>query len=150
MKVILKIIKSYSFYPWCRKKNSSGKKNKSYPLSKGIPIVKKQLYCAAVAALKHNNELRQVYNNAINKGFNSKKALFKVMVKLAKIIWHLYNYNCLYNPAKVFVANPINAWYMDVKEHINYIRLSASYFFSFFTWHIIGCLFSFDKGNFYT
>lgn len=93
-------------YPF---KYQSGKKNKSYPLSKGIPIVKKQLYCAAVAALKHNNELRQVYNNAINKGFNSKKALFKVMVKLAKIIWHLYNYNCLYNPAKVFVANPVNA-----------------------------------------
>lgn len=87
-------------------KDQSGSKDRTYQKSKGISIVKKQLYCCAVSALMHNNELKQVYLNEINKGGNSKKAIFKVMVKLAKIIWHLYTYSSIYDPVKVFVAKP--------------------------------------------
>jgi hypothetical protein len=86
----------------------SGKTNKYYSHKKSIPIVKKQLYCASVACLKHNHELRQVYLNALSKGFTKKQALCRVSYKLAKIIWHLYNYRCKYNANFVF-TNKISA-----------------------------------------
>lgn len=80
----------------------SGKTNKSFSHKKSIPIVKKQLYCAAVACLRHNSELHQIYLNALSKGFTKKQAICKVSYKLAKIIWHLYNYRCKYNANFVF------------------------------------------------
>lgn len=86
----------------------SGKTNKFFTHKKCIPLVKKQLYCASVACLKHNSELRQLYLNAISKGFSKKQALCKISYKLAKIIWHLYNYKCKYNPNFVF-TNKIRA-----------------------------------------
>jgi transposase len=86
----------------------SGKTNKFYSHKKCIPIVKKQLYCASVACLKHNIEFRQIYLDALSKGFSKKQALCKVSYKLAKIIWRLYNHKCKYCPNFVF-TNKIRA-----------------------------------------
>lgn len=86
----------------------SGKSNRYYSHKKSIPLVKKQLYCASVACLIHNSELRQIYLNAISKGCSKKEALCKVSYKLAKIIWYLYNHRCKYD-AKFVFTNKLKA-----------------------------------------
>jgi len=82
----------------------SGKTNYSFSHKKSIPLVKKQLFCAAVSCLKHNKELRQLYLNLVSKGVCKKLALCKISHKLAKIIWRLYNYKCKYDASLVFTS----------------------------------------------
>ena len=81
----------------------SGKKNRTKAHKKGIRIVKKYIHLAAVASIKHNNELNKIFLDAISKGKTKQQALAKVKYKLLKIIWHLYNYRIVYDPSKVFV-----------------------------------------------
>lgn len=85
----------------------SGKTQKFGSLAKrGAKYAKKALYLAAVAAIRHNAELKQVYKNQTATGRAKKEALVVVSRKLAKIIWAIYNHNTPYEPSRVFVANP--------------------------------------------
>ena len=74
---------------------------------KGIRIVKKYIHLAAVASIKHNNELNKIFLDAVSKGKTKQQALAKVKYKLLKIIWHLYNYRIVYDPSKVFVNKKV-------------------------------------------
>lgn len=85
----------------------SGKTQKFGHLAKrGAKYAKKALYLASVAAIRHNNELKQIYKNQITLGRAKKEALIIIARKLAKIIWSIYNHNTPYDPTRVFVANP--------------------------------------------
>lgn len=85
----------------------SGKTQKFGHLAKrGAKYAKKALYLAAVAAIRHNSELKQVYKNQTANGRAKKEALIVVARKLAKIIWAIYIHNKPYEPSRVFVANP--------------------------------------------
>jgi len=70
---------------------------------RGIPIAKHALYLAAVASLRHNTELNQLFRNKVSSGKSKKEALIIVAKKLASIIYSLFKYNQPYNPNRVFI-----------------------------------------------
>lgn len=71
---------------------------------RGAKWAKKALYLAAVSAVKHNNELKQIFRNQLSNGRAKKEALIIVARKLARIIWSIYKHNKPYDPTRVFVA----------------------------------------------
>ncbi len=73
---------------------------------RGARYAKKALYIASVAAIRHNNELKQIFRNHVAIGRAKKEALIIVARKLAYIIWAIYNHNKPYDPTRVFVAHP--------------------------------------------
>jgi len=70
---------------------------------RGIPIAKHSLYLAAVASVRHNIELNQLFRNKVSSGKSKKEALIIVAKKLATIIYSLFKYNQPYNPNRVFI-----------------------------------------------
>ena len=73
---------------------------------RGARYAKKALYLASVAAVRHNNELKQIFRNQLTLGRAKKEALIIIARKLAYIIWAIYNHNKPYDPVRVFVAHP--------------------------------------------
>lgn len=73
---------------------------------RGAKYAKKALYLAAVCAVRHNNELKQIFRNQLSLGRAKKEALIIVARKLARIIYSIYKHNKPYDPARVFVAYP--------------------------------------------
>lgn len=73
---------------------------------RGAKYAKKALYLAAVCAVRHNNELKQIFRNQLSLGRAKKEALIIVARKLARIIYSIYKHNKPYDPARVFVAHP--------------------------------------------
>ncbi|MGD1835517.1 MAG: IS110 family transposase [Nitrososphaeraceae archaeon] len=73
---------------------------------RGAKYAKKALYLAAVSAVRHNSELKQIFRNQLTLGRAKKEALIIIARKLAKIIYSIYKHNKPYDPARVFVANP--------------------------------------------
>jgi transposase len=72
---------------------------------RGIPIAKHSLYLAAVASVRHNTELNQLFRNKVSSGKSKKEALIIVAKKLATIIYSLFKYNQPYNPNRVFIQH---------------------------------------------
>lgn len=72
---------------------------------RGIPIAKHSLYLAAVASVRHNTELNQLFRNKVSSGKSKKEALIIVAKKLATIIYSLFKYNQPYNPTRVFIQH---------------------------------------------
>lgn len=85
----------------------SGDSQKNGRLAKrGARLAKKAIYLAAIAAIRHNKELRQVYMNYRSKGRAKKECIIITARKLLAIIYSIYRHNVPYNPERVFVANP--------------------------------------------
>ncbi len=85
----------------------SGGTQKNGRLAKrGARLAKKAIYLAAIAAIRHNQELRQVYRNYRSKGRAKKECVIIVARKLLQIIYAIYKHNVPYDPARVFVARP--------------------------------------------
>ena len=76
------------------------------PLNKGNIEFFRTDYLASVAAVRHNNELKQIFKNQLSSGRAKKEALIIITRKLAYIIWAIYKHNKPYDPARVFVAHP--------------------------------------------
>jgi transposase len=90
------------------KLNESGNSKKKPKLSKkGSHYAKKALYLAAVASVKHNEALKQIYKNKLNQGKSTKEALIIVAKKLASIIYGIWKNNTPYNPSRVFISGSI-------------------------------------------
>jgi len=88
-------------------KEQSGDTLKNGKLAKrGAKLAKKALYLAAIAAVRHNDELRQIYHNYRSKGRAKKECLIIVARKLVAILFAIYKYNVPYDPNRVFVAKP--------------------------------------------
>jgi len=73
---------------------------------RGANLAKKAIYLAAVAAIRHNAQLRQVYMNYRSKGRAKKECIIIVARKLLQIIYVIYTRNVPYDPERVFVAKP--------------------------------------------
>jgi hypothetical protein len=59
---------------------------------------------AAVASLKHNQEMRTLYHRKLSQGKTEKQALIYVGKKLLQIMLAMLKSGEPYNPAKVFVS----------------------------------------------
>jgi len=85
----------------------SGDSQKNGRLAKrGAKLAKKAIYLAAIAAIRHNKELRQVYMNYRSKGRAKKECIIITARKLLAIIYAIYTRNVPYNPQRVFIAQP--------------------------------------------
>ena len=74
---------------------------------RGIPIAKHALYMAAVASVRHNNELNKVFHDKVSSGKSKKEALVIISKKLATIIYSVFKYNKPYEPRRVFIPRQI-------------------------------------------
>jgi len=84
----------------------SGNTTKNGKLAKrGSKLAKKALYQAAVAAIRHNNEMNKLYCDKVSQGKSKKEALVIVARKLAAVILSIYKNNKPYNPQRVFNQN---------------------------------------------
>lgn len=83
----------------------SGASTKPHPkMSKqGSPIARRALYMAAVASIRHNPALRNLYNKKISQGKASKQALIVVARKLACIIYSMFKYKSVFDLQRVFL-----------------------------------------------
>ncbi len=73
---------------------------------RGANLAKRAIYLAAVAAVRHNPELRQIYNNYRSRGRAKKECIIIVARKLLQIIYAIYTRNVPYDPNRVFTARP--------------------------------------------
>ena len=73
---------------------------------RGARLAKKAIYLAAVAAVRHNDQMHQIYLNHRSKGRARKEAVIIVARKLIQIIYAIYTRNVPYDPQRVFVARP--------------------------------------------
>lgn len=85
----------------------SGGSQKNGRLAKrGARLAKKAIYLAAIAAIRHNPELKQIYMNYRSKGRAKKECLIIVARRLLAIIYAIYIRNVPYDAERVFVAKP--------------------------------------------
>jgi len=81
----------------------SGNSTKYGKLAKrGARLAKLALYQAAIACVRHNDELKKVYLDKKSSGRAPKECVIIVARKLAMIIYSIYKNNTPYNPARVF------------------------------------------------
>lgn len=85
----------------------SGGTQKNGRLAKrGARLAKKAIYLAAIAAIRHNSQLKQIYMNYRSKGRAKKECIIIVARRLLAIIYAIYTRNVPYDPERVFVARP--------------------------------------------
>ena len=85
----------------------SGSNQKNGRLAKrGAKLAKKAIYLATIAAIRHNDQLRQVYMNYRSKGRAKKECIIITARKLLQIIYAIYTKNVAYDPERVFIAKP--------------------------------------------
>lgn len=85
--------------------DSSGNAKRIGHLSKrGSSLVKHALYMSSVSSLRHNDQLKQLYDTKRSQGKSKKEALIAVSRKLASIIYAIIRYNMPYDPARVFTV----------------------------------------------
>lgn len=83
----------------------SGNSTKYGKLAKrGAKLAKLALYQAAIAAVRHNAELKKLYLDKKSAGRAPKECVVIVARKLAKIIYAIYKNNTPYEPVRVFSA----------------------------------------------
>ena len=61
------------------------------------------LFMAAVACIKHNSELTKYYHDKVSAGLHPKKAVIKVAVKLARMMYSMLKYRQDYDSSRVFI-----------------------------------------------
>lgn len=73
---------------------------------RGARLARKAIFLAAVAAIKHNEQMRTIYLKYRSRGKAKKEALIIVARKLVAIIYAIYTRNEPYDPVRVFTAKP--------------------------------------------
>lgn len=71
--------------------------------SRGPKYLRRALYIAAVACLKHNPEFKALYDRKISQGKKPKQALVYVAKKLAHLCLSMLHSGESYNPSRVFM-----------------------------------------------
>ena len=96
-----KLVSFIGFYPIIFE---SGKyKKKSPTIQKAGPKeLRYMLYLASVACIKHNSELKKYYHDKVSAGMPAKKAIIKVAVKLARMMYSMLKYGSRYDSSRVF------------------------------------------------
>ena len=97
-----KLISFIGFYP---KIFESGKYKKKNPtiVKAGPKDLRYMLYMSSVAAVKHNIHLKKYYCDMVSAGMPAKKALIKVAVKIARMMYSMLKHKEYYDPARVFL-----------------------------------------------
>jgi len=81
----------------------SGSTTKYGKLAKrGAKLAKLAIYQAAIACVRHNDELKKIYLDKKSLGRAPKECVVIIARKLAMIIYSIYKNNTPYNPARVF------------------------------------------------
>lgn len=81
----------------------SGNTTKYGKLAKrGAKLAKLAIYQAAIACVRHNDELKKIYLDKKSLGRAPKECVVIIARKLAMIIYSIYKNNTPYNPARVF------------------------------------------------
>jgi transposase len=75
---------------------------------RGAKLAKKALYQAAIAAIRHNDELNKLYRDKVSQGRAKKEAVIIVARKLAGIILAIYKNNVAYNSNRVFTPKKVS------------------------------------------
>ena len=95
------LIGHIGFFP---KIYDSGETKRENTISKRGPnYLRRALYIAAVACLKHNTELKALYDRKVSQGKKPKQALVYVAKKLAHLCLSMLHSGESYNPARVFM-----------------------------------------------
>jgi len=96
-----KLVSFIGFYPNIFE---SGKYKKKGPVIQkaGPKELRYMLYLASVACIKHNSELKKYYYDKVSAGMPVKKAIIKVAVKLARMMYSMLKYGSRYDPSRVF------------------------------------------------
>lgn len=89
-------------YPTLEQSGATAKQG--HLAKRGAKLAKKALYLAAIASVRHNDELRTIYMNYRSKGRAKKECLVIVARKIATIMYAIYTKNIPYSPQRVFVA----------------------------------------------
>ena len=71
--------------------------------NRGPKYLRAALYMAAVASLKHNPELKALYNRKVSQGKTAKQALVHVAKKIAHLCLSMLKSGQVYNPSRVFM-----------------------------------------------
>lgn len=95
------IIGHVGFYPKIYQSGDSRRQNKIS--NRGPKYLRWALYMCAVASIKHNNEMRTLYQRKRSQGKTEKQALICVAKKLAQMMLAMLKSGQPYNPARVFV-----------------------------------------------
>jgi len=87
--------------------DESGERSRGGKLAKrGAKLAKKAIFLAAIASIKHNEQIRTIYLKYRSRGKAKKEALIIVARKLIAIIYAIYTRNEPYDPVRVFTAKP--------------------------------------------
>jgi transposase len=99
-----KLVSFIGFYPRIFESGKYRKKNPTIQKA-GPKELRYMLYLASVACIKHNCELKKYYHDKVSSGMHAKKALIKVAVKLAKMMYSMLKYNRHYDSSRVYMQS---------------------------------------------
>ena len=97
-----KLISYIGFYPKIFESGRYKKKNPSI-VKAGPKDLRYMLYMSSVAAIKHNIHLKKYYHDMVSAGMPVKKALIKVAVKIARMMFSMLKHKQYYDPCRVFL-----------------------------------------------
>lgn len=96
-----KLISYIGLYPRVFESGKYKKKNPSM-VKAGPKELRHMLYLSSVASIKHNSQLRKYYLDRVSAGMPGKKALIKVSVKIAKMMYSMLKSRQSYCESRVF------------------------------------------------
>lgn len=97
-----KVIGYLGFYPQIYQ---SGERRRDNVIShQGPNYARQALYMSAVSCIRHNQEMRTLYNKKVSQGKSHKQALIYVAKKIAQMMLALLKNGRSYQPKRVFVS----------------------------------------------
>ncbi|MBL7124356.1 MAG: IS110 family transposase [Actinobacteria bacterium] len=99
-----KLISFIGFYPNIFESGRYRKKNPTIQKA-GPKELRYMLYLSSVACIKHNSQLRKYYHDNVSAGMPAKKAIIKVAVKLARMMYSMLKHKTKYESSKVFMQS---------------------------------------------
>ena len=97
-----KLVSYIGFYPNIFESGKYRKKNPT--IQKASPKeLRYMLYLASVACIKHNSQLKKYYHDKVSAGMPVKKAIIKVAVKLARMMYSMLKHKEEYDSSRVFM-----------------------------------------------
>ena len=97
-----KIADFIGFYPGIFESGKYRKKNLSIQKA-GPRELRYMLYLAFVSCIKHNSQLKKYYYDKVSTVVYAKKAIIKVAVKLARMMYSMLRYEREYDSSRVFM-----------------------------------------------
>ncbi len=99
-----KLVSFIGFYPKIFESGRYKKKNPTIQKA-GPKELRYMLYLASVACIKHNSQLAKYYHDNVSAGMPAKKALIKVAVKLARMMYSMLKHKTEYESSRVFMQS---------------------------------------------